>query len=170
MTVSAGMVVAPYDAAHDALPAHRVPDHRSGAKSEVYDALGLEFRRDMDIVPLGREGSQQLLLRRSGTDEELELTFNDDDRTYDLGTAHGHIALAVEDLDQTLERLKEQRIEPEREPYRVREGGSRLCFVQDPGSYFRTLIYALSQTAPDGDSSNAASASSRGAEGGGASA
>jgi lactoylglutathione lyase len=25
-----------------------------------------------------------------------------------------------------------QGIEPEREPYRVREGGSLICFVQDP--------------------------------------
>jgi lactoylglutathione lyase len=49
-----------------------------------------------------------------------------------MGTAHGHIAIGVDDLDQTLAALKEQGIEPEREPYRVREGGSRLCFVRDP--------------------------------------
>ena len=49
-----------------------------------------------------------------------------------MGTAYGHSALAVDDLDATLERLRSQGIEPEREPYRVREGGSRLCFVTDP--------------------------------------
>jgi lactoylglutathione lyase len=38
----------------------------------------------------------------------------------------------VDDLDKTLANLKEQGIEPEREPYSVREGGSRLCFVRDP--------------------------------------
>ena len=48
------------------------------------------------------------------------------------GPGYGHVALAVDDLDETLARLKEQGIEPEREPYRVREGGSRLCFVRDP--------------------------------------
>jgi lactoylglutathione lyase len=42
--------------------------------------------------------------------------------------------IGVDDLDGTLERLKEQGIEPEREPYRVREGGSRLCFVKHPDS------------------------------------
>jgi lactoylglutathione lyase len=67
-----------------------------------------------------------------GQDEELELTFNHDGRTYEMGTAYGHIALAVDDLDETYARLKEQGIEPERAPYRVREGGSRLCFVRDP--------------------------------------
>jgi hypothetical protein len=38
-----------------------------------------------------------------------------DRRTYDLGTAYGHIAIGVDDLDGTLERLAEQGIEPERE-------------------------------------------------------
>jgi lactoylglutathione lyase len=37
-------------------------------------------------------------------------------------------------------RLREQGIEPEREPYRVREGGSRLAFVRDPDQYRVELI------------------------------
>jgi len=105
-----------------------------------YEALGLEFRRDMDIVRNGEKEATNYFFGVPGQDEELELTFNHDGRAYDLGTAYGHIALAVDDLDQTLERLKEQGIEPEREPYRVREGGSRLCFVQDPDGYRVELI------------------------------
>jgi lactoylglutathione lyase len=69
-----------------------------------------------------------------GQDEELELTFNHDGRTYDLGTGYGHIAIGVDDRDSTLSALAGQGIEPERPPYTVREGGSRLCFVQDPDS------------------------------------
>jgi lactoylglutathione lyase len=41
-------------------------------------------------------------------------------------------AVGVDDLDATLADLNEQGIEPKRAPYRVREGGSRLCFVRDP--------------------------------------
>jgi hypothetical protein len=52
----------------------------------------------------------------------LELTFNHDGRTYDLGTGYGHIAVGVEDLDGTLGELAAQGIEPERPPYSVREG------------------------------------------------
>jgi lactoylglutathione lyase len=37
-----------------------------------------------------------------GQEEELELTFNKDRHTYDLGSGYGHIALAVDDLDATL--------------------------------------------------------------------
>jgi len=43
-------------------------------------------------------------------------------------------------MDDALSQLKQQGIEPEREPYRVREGGSRICFVQDPDGYRVELI------------------------------
>ncbi len=49
-----------------------------------------------------------------------------------MGTAYGHIAIGVDALDATLAQLAEQGIEPERPPYEVRKGGSRLCFVRDP--------------------------------------
>ena len=105
-----------------------------------YQALGLEFRRDMDIVRNGEREATNYFFGVPGQDEELELTYNHDGRAYELGTAYGHIALAVDDLDATLERLAGQGIEPERPPYRVREGGSRLCFVQDPDGYRIELI------------------------------
>ena len=116
------------------------------AKSrEFYEALGLEFRREFPIVRDGELEATNYFFGVAGQDEELELTFNHDGREYELGTAYGHIALAVDDLDGTLERLKSQGIEPEREPYRVREGGSRLCFVKDPDSYRIELIERAKQ-------------------------
>ena len=105
-----------------------------------YEALGLEFRRDMDIVRNGEREATNYFFGVPGQDEELELTLNHDGRTYDLGTGYGHIAFSVEDLDDTLPQLREQVIEPEREPFRVREGGSRICFVQDPDGYRVELI------------------------------
>ncbi len=57
-----------------------------------------------------------------------------------MGTGYGHIAVGVDDLDATLQRLKQQGIQPEREPYRVREGGSRICFIRDPDDYRIELI------------------------------
>ena len=70
----------------------------------------------------------------------LELTYNHDGRTYELGTGYGHIAVGVDDLAATLDQLQAQGIEPEREPYRIREGGSLLCFVRDPDGYRIELI------------------------------
>jgi lactoylglutathione lyase len=97
-----------------------------------YEALGFEFRRELPIVRDGELEATNYFFGLPGQDEELELTFNHDGRSYEMGTAYGHIALAVDDLSGTLARLAEQGIEPEKPPYRVREGGSLLCFVKDP--------------------------------------
>ena len=107
---------------------------------DFYEALGFEFRRELPIVRDGHHEATNYFFGMPGQDEELELTYNTDGRTYELGTAYGHVALGVDDLDQTLARLGEQGIAPEREPYRVREGGSRICFVQDPDGYRIELI------------------------------
>jgi lactoylglutathione lyase len=105
-----------------------------------YEALGFEFSRDLDIVRNGELEATNYFFSMGDSESVLELTFNHDGRTYDMGDAYGHIAIAVDDLDETLSRLKEQGIEPEREPYRVREGGSLLCFVRDPDGYRVELI------------------------------
>jgi lactoylglutathione lyase len=105
-----------------------------------YEALGFTFSRDMDIVRNGELEATNYFYSLGDNDNVLELTFNHDGRTYDLGSAYGHIAIGVDDLDEALAELKQQGIEPEREPYRVREGGSRICFVQDPDGYRTELI------------------------------
>ena len=63
-----------------------------------------------------------------------------DGRTYEPGTAYGHIAIAAQDLDATLGALAESGIEPERPPYTIREGGNRICFVRDPDGYRIELV------------------------------
>jgi lactoylglutathione lyase len=105
-----------------------------------YEALGFEFSRDMDIVRNGELEATNYFFSMGDNENVLELTFNHDGRTYELGDAYGHIAIAVDDLNDTLGRLKDQGIEPEREPYQVREGGSWLAFVRDPDSYRVELI------------------------------
>ena len=105
-----------------------------------YEALGMEFRRDLPIVRDGELEATNYFFGFPGDEAELELTYNHDGRTYELGTAYGHVAIGVDDLDGTLARLAEQGIEPERPPYTVREGGSRLCFVRDPDNYRLEII------------------------------
>jgi lactoylglutathione lyase len=105
-----------------------------------YEALGFTYSRDMDIVRDGELEATNYFFSIGDQENVLELTFNHDGRAYEIGTGYGHIAIGVDDLDGTLARLKEQGIEPEREPYRVREGGSRLAFVKDPDQYRVELI------------------------------
>ena len=100
-----------------------------------------------------------------GDNPLLELTYNvGHTEPYEMGTGYGHIAITSGDLDGMLAALAaalvpalaraedpvaalahridgmlaalaEQGIEPERPPYTIREGGSRLCFVRDPDGY-----------------------------------
>ena len=105
-----------------------------------YEALGFRFDRDMDIVRDGQVEATNYFFSLGDSESVLELTFNHDGRTYDVGTGYGHIAIGVDDLDGTLARLAEQGIEPERPPYQVREGGSWLCFVRDPDDYRIEII------------------------------
>ena len=105
-----------------------------------YEALGFEFASEMDIVRNGEREATNYFFSLGDDDRVLELTFNHDGRTYDLGTGYGHIAIGVSDLDATLAQLKGLGIEPERPPYQVREGGSRLCFVRDPDGYRIEII------------------------------
>jgi lactoylglutathione lyase len=105
-----------------------------------YEALGFTFAGEFDIVREGQREATNYFFSVGDHESVLELTFNHDGRTYELGTAYGHVAIGVEDLDGTLGRLKEQGIEPERPPYTVRAGGSRLCFVRDPDDYRIELI------------------------------
>jgi lactoylglutathione lyase len=104
-----------------------------------YKALGFE---EKGRLPIREEAINVFMgLPEDGPEPRLELTCNIG-RTapYEIGTGYGHIAITTPDLDRTLARLAEQGIGPERPPYTVREGGSRLCFVRDPDGYRIELI------------------------------
>jgi lactoylglutathione lyase len=103
-----------------------------------YEALGFEKRRELPI----RDEAVNYFLGVPGAEgPELELTHNFGVGEYEIGTGYGHVAVQVDDLEATLERLRsEHGIEPERPPYRVREGGSLLCFIRDPDGYRIELI------------------------------
>jgi lactoylglutathione lyase len=104
---------------------------------EFYGKLGFE---EMARMPI-RDEAINVFMGLPGDGARLELTWNKDQETpYEIGTGYGHIALTVEDLDGTLAGLAEQGVEPERPPYTVREGGSRICFVRDPDGYRVELI------------------------------
>jgi len=102
-----------------------------------YTKLGFEEHGRLPI----RDEAINVFMGLPGDGARLELTWNRDrDEPYEIGTGYGHIAVRVDDLDRTLERLAQLGIEPERPPYSVRDGGSRLCFVRDPDGYRIELI------------------------------
>jgi lactoylglutathione lyase len=113
-----------------------------------YEALGFERRGRLQF-----DGAYNIYLGLPGDGDTLELTVNEGrPEPYDLGTGYGHVALAVEDLDDVLARLAEQGIEPEKPPYAP--GGReelRICFLVDPDGYRIELIDGGFQTPQDPD-------------------
>jgi lactoylglutathione lyase len=104
-----------------------------------YQALGFN---EIGRIPIREEAINVFMgLPEDGPEPRLELTHNfDQTEPYEIGTGYGHIAITTADLDSTLKNLAGQGIEPERPPYSIREGGSRLCFVRDPDGYRIELI------------------------------
>jgi lactoylglutathione lyase len=106
---------------------------------EFYEALGFA---EIGRHPIRDEAINVFMgLPDDGDIPRLELTYNvGRTEPYEIGTGYGHIAITTPDLDGALRQLAEQGIEPERPPYTVRDGGSRLCFVRDPDGYRIELI------------------------------
>jgi lactoylglutathione lyase len=104
-----------------------------------YEALGFE---EVARMPIRDEAINVFMnMPGDGDSPRLELTYNiGREEPYEIGTGYGHIAITADDLDATLARLAEQGIEPEKPPYQVREGGSRICFVRDPDNYRVEII------------------------------
>ena len=105
-----------------------------------YEALGFGSSHETPIVRNGELEATNYFFSLPGHEDVLELTLNHDGRSYELGTGYGHIAIGVDDLDATLERLAGVGIVPEKPPYTIRDGGSRLCFVRDPDQYRIEII------------------------------
>jgi len=70
----------------------------------------------------------------------LELTYNWGTDHYDLGNGYGHIALGVEDIYETCDRIRELGGKVTREPGPMKHGSTVIAFVEDPDGYKVELI------------------------------
>ena len=101
-----------------------------------YEALGMQEMMRMPI----RDEAINVFMGYPDDGARLELTYNFGVDSYEMGTGYNHIAITVGSLDDVLPALADKGIEPEKPPYTVREGGSRICFVRDPDGYRVELI------------------------------
>lgn len=70
----------------------------------------------------------------------LELTYNWDTDSYDLGTAYGHIALEVDDAYAACDKIRALGGKVVREAGPMKHGTTVIAFVEDPDSYKIELI------------------------------
>jgi lactoylglutathione lyase len=71
---------------------------------------------------------------------EIELTYNWGVDTYELGTAYGHIAIAVADAHAACEKIRAAGGQVTREAGPVKGGTTVIAFVTDPDGYKIELI------------------------------
>lgn len=103
------------------------------------DVLGMQLLRKKDYP--GGEFTLAFVGYGAESDHTvLELTYNWGTESYDLGNAYGHIALGVDDIYGTCEKIKTMGGQVVREPGPMKHGSTVIAFVQDPDGYKVELI------------------------------
>ncbi|HTO46907.1 MAG TPA: lactoylglutathione lyase [Burkholderiales bacterium] len=103
------------------------------------EVLGMKLLRTTD------RPDQKYSLAFVGYDDEekaavLELTYNYGVDKYDLGTAYGHVAVAVADAAKACAEVKRRGGKVTREAGPVKGGTTVIAFVEDPDGYKIELI------------------------------
>ena len=103
------------------------------------EVLGMKLLRTSD------RPDQKYTLAFVGYDDEertavLELTYNYGVDKYEMGTAYGHVAIAVPDAYKACEEVKKRGGTVTREAGPVKGGTTVIAFVQDPDGYKVELI------------------------------
>ncbi len=78
-------------------------------------------------------------------ESEIELTYNHGESSYDMGTAYGHVALGVDNVAETCDRIKAAGGNVTREAGPVKGGDTIIAFVEDPDGYKIELIELASR-------------------------
>ena len=105
------------------------------------EVLGMNLLRTTDRPE--QQYSLAFLAYGKGNKEnqaELELTYNYGVNQYDHGGFYGHIALGVEDVALTCQKIKEKGGKVTREAGPVKGGNTMIAFVEDPNGYKIELI------------------------------
>jgi lactoylglutathione lyase len=103
------------------------------------EVLGMRLLRTTD------RPDQKYSLAFVGYDDEdrtavLELTYNYGVDKYEMGTAYGHVAIAVPDAYKACDEVKKRGGAVTREAGPVKGGTTVIAFVQDPDGYKIELI------------------------------
>ena len=103
------------------------------------EVLGMRVLRRNDYP----DGKFTLAFVGYGDESEtavLELTYNWGVDKYELGTAYGHIAIAVDDAYKACEEVKRRGGKVTREAGPMKHGTTVIAFVEDPDGYKIELI------------------------------
>lgn len=105
------------------------------------EVLGMTLLRRKDY-PEGRFTNVFVGYGNEAEHTALELTWNWDTPSYDLGTGYGHIAIEVHDVYLACEQIKQAGGNVVREAGPMKHGTRVLAFVEDPDGYRIELLSA----------------------------
>ena len=103
------------------------------------EILGMELLRQKDYP----DGKFTLAFLGYGDEKHhtaLELTYNWDTDSYDLGTGFGHLAIEVDDVFLAAEKIRAQGGKIISDPGPMNAGTTLLSFVADPDGYEIELL------------------------------
>lgn len=101
------------------------------------EVLGMKLNRKKDYP----DGKFTLAFLGFENDPEfLELTYNWDTDSYDLGNGYGHMAFGVDDIYATCEKIEKAGGKVVRPPGPMKHGTTVIAFIEDPDSYKIELI------------------------------
>lgn len=103
------------------------------------DVLGMSLLRQQDYP----DGQFTLAFLGYGAESEntvIELTHNWGVHSYELGTAYGHIALEVDDVQAAVDAMRAKGAKILREPGPMKAGTTVLAFLEDPDGYRIELL------------------------------
>jgi lactoylglutathione lyase len=98
------------------------------------EVLGMKLLRRKDYP----EGRFTLAFVGYGPESEhavIELTYNWDTKSYEIGTGYGHIALEVDDAHKACNEVKRRGGKVTREAGPMKHGTTVIAFVEDPDGY-----------------------------------
>ncbi len=103
------------------------------------DILGMKLLRQKEYP----DGKFTLAFLGYGDEKQhtaLELTYNWDTSSYDIGKGFGHLAIEVDDVYQAAEKIRTQGGKIIREPGPMNAGTTLLAFAADPDGYEIELL------------------------------
>ncbi|RRQ22613.1 lactoylglutathione lyase [Thiohalobacter thiocyanaticus] len=103
------------------------------------EVLGMQLLRQKDYP----DGKFTLAFVGYGDESEntvLELTYNWDTDSYDIGDGYGHVAIEVDDVYQAAEAIRDRGGKILREAGPMNAGTTIIAFVEDPDGYPIELI------------------------------
>lgn len=103
------------------------------------EVLGMNLISKTDY-PDGKFTLAFLSYGQTKNDPCIELTYNYDKHSYNLGDAFGHIALATQDIYGLCEKVKKMGTKVTREPGPMKHGTTVIAFIEDPNGYKIELI------------------------------